>query len=62
MSAEIVNGFSVDVEDWYQVSDFEDKIPLDTWDRYESRVVPNTRKILGLLKEFDVRGTFFIQR
>jgi len=60
MSSEIINGFSVDVEDWYQVSDFEDKIPLDQWDRYESRVVPNTRRILKLLKEFDVRGTFFI--
>lgn len=60
MSQTIVNGFSVDVEDWFQVSDFEDSIPLANWDRYESRVVANTRRILALLREFDVRGTFFI--
>ena len=60
MSNEVVNGFSVDVEDWYQVSDFEDRIPLEQWDQYESRVVRNTRKILGILNEFNVTGTFFI--
>ena len=60
MSSEIVNGFSIDVEDWYQVSDFEDKIPLEDWDNFESRVVPNTRKVLRMLEEFDVKATFFI--
>jgi polysaccharide deacetylase family protein (PEP-CTERM system associated) len=60
MSEPIVNGFSVDVEDWFQVSDFEDRIPLESWDQYESRVVQNTRRILTLLREFNVRGTFFI--
>ena len=60
MNSEIVNGFSIDVEDWYQVSDFEDKIPLEDWDNFESRVVPNTRKILRMLEEFDVKATFFI--
>jgi polysaccharide deacetylase family protein (PEP-CTERM system associated) len=60
VSAPIVNAFSVDVEDWYQVSDFEDQIRLHEWDRYESRVVPNTRRVLKLLAEHGVRGTFFI--
>jgi polysaccharide deacetylase family protein (PEP-CTERM system associated) len=60
MSAEIVNAFSVDVEDWFQVSDFEEQVRLDEWDRYESRVLPNTRRVLRLLEEFGVRGTFFI--
>jgi polysaccharide deacetylase family protein (PEP-CTERM system associated) len=60
VSAPIVNAFSVDVEDWYQVSDFEDQVRLEEWDRYESRVVPNTRRILQLLAEHGVRGTFFI--
>ena len=56
----ITNAFSVDVEDWYQVSDFEEQVRLEEWDRYESRVVPNTRRLLKLLDEFDVKGTFFI--
>ena len=60
MNGAIVNAFSVDVEDWYQVSDFEDQIALEDWGRFESRVVPNTRRVLRLLDEFGVRGTFFI--
>lgn len=56
----VLNAFSVDVEDWFQVSDFEDQVSLDEWDRYESRVVANTRRILALLDEFGVKGTFFI--
>ena len=59
-SHEITNAFSVDVEDWYQVSDFEEQVRLEDWDQYESRVVQNTRRILNLLDEFDVKGTFFI--
>ena len=60
MSGRVLNAFSVDVEDWYQVSDFEDRIPLENWSDYESRVVQNTRRLLDMLREVDVRGTFFI--
>jgi polysaccharide deacetylase family protein (PEP-CTERM system associated) len=56
----VLNAFSVDVEDWFQVSDFEAQIRHEDWDKYESRVVANTRRILALLAEFDVKGTFFI--
>ncbi len=56
----VTNAFSVDVEDWFQVSDFEDQVRLEDWDRYETRVVDNTRRILALLAEFGVRGTFFV--
>jgi polysaccharide deacetylase family protein (PEP-CTERM system associated) len=54
------NGFSVDVEDWYQVSDFEAVVGFPEWDKYESRVARNTDRILGLLDEAKVRGTFFV--
>ena len=56
----VTNAFSVDVEDWFQVSDFEEQVRPEDWDRLESRVVPNTRRILRLLAEFRVKGTFFI--
>lgn len=59
-NGEVLNAFSVDVEDWYQVSDFEAQVRFDEWDRYESRVVANTRRVLSLLDEFGVKGTFFI--
>jgi polysaccharide deacetylase family protein (PEP-CTERM system associated) len=54
------NAFSVDVEDWYQVSDFESVVEFPSWDRYESRVVRNTERVLDLLAERSVRGTFFV--
>ncbi|MBY0276185.1 DUF3473 domain-containing protein [Candidatus Binatia bacterium] len=56
----MLNAFSVDVEDWFQVSDFEAQVRFEEWDRYESRVVANTRRVLSLLDEFGVKGTFFI--
>jgi polysaccharide deacetylase family protein (PEP-CTERM system associated) len=54
------NVFSVDVEDYYQVSAFEKVIPKEDWGAWESRVVANTMKILELLETARVRGTFFI--
>lgn len=56
-----VNGFSVDVEDWYQVADFAAVLGFDQWDQYESRVAANTDRVLTLLEEAGgVKGTFFI--
>jgi polysaccharide deacetylase family protein (PEP-CTERM system associated) len=54
------NAFSVDVEDWYQVSDFEDVVEFGDWDTYESRVVRNTERVLELCDAHGVKGTFFI--
>lgn len=51
---------SVDLEDWFQVENFAEKVPRDTWDRYTPRVVENTRRLLDLFDETDVRSTFFV--
>lgn len=59
-SEPIVNAFSVDVEDWYQVADLEAVVPLDTWASQEVRIGRNTDRVLALLEEASVRGTFFI--
>ena len=56
----MLNAFSVDVEDWYQVSDFETVAPVPTWGRFESRIMRNTQRLLDLLAEYGVKGTFFI--
>jgi polysaccharide deacetylase family protein (PEP-CTERM system associated) len=50
------NAFSVDVEDWYQVSDFEEAVDFNAWDSYESRVVRNTERVLELCDARGVRG------
>jgi polysaccharide deacetylase family protein (PEP-CTERM system associated) len=54
------NALTVDVEDYFHVAALAPNIHRDTWDSRESRVVGNTRKLLAIFEEFDVKGTFFI--
>lgn len=56
----MLNAFSVDVEDYFQVVSFEKAIPRDTWERLPARVEANTRRLLDLCREHAVRGTFFV--
>jgi polysaccharide deacetylase family protein (PEP-CTERM system associated) len=56
----LLNAFSVDVEDYFQVVAFENAIPRDTWDRLEPRVESNTRRLLDLCARHEVKGTFFV--
>jgi len=56
----MVNALSIDVEDYFQVSAAEDIVRYEEWDRYESRVVENTRNVLGMLEGFNTKATFFI--
>lgn len=59
MPSPVVNGLSVDVEDWFQVGAFEGVIDRDSWDSLSDRVERNCALILDLFAEADVRGTFF---
>src|SRR6266568_1719500 len=54
------NGLSVDVEDYYHVEAFADRIPRETWSQYPSRVVRNTHRVLELLEEAGAKATFFV--
>ena len=55
----IVNGLSVDVEDWFQVGAFEDVIERDQWGSLDDRVDRNVRQILDLFDTVQAKGTFF---
>ncbi|WP_425616572.1 XrtA system polysaccharide deacetylase [Anatilimnocola sp. NA78] len=55
-----LNAFTVDVEDYFQVTGFERQIARTDWDSHESRVVASTHKVLEVLASVDVRGTFFV--
>ena len=55
----IVNGLSVDVEDWFQVGAFEKVISRDDWDDIKTRVENNVDQILDMFAEADVKATFF---
>jgi polysaccharide deacetylase family protein (PEP-CTERM system associated) len=56
----IINAFTVDVEDYFHVSNFTDRITPRQWDTYESRVVANTERVLKLLDSHQTRATFFV--
>ena len=52
--------FTVDVEEHFQVSAFEDVVHRDHWSLHESRVEQNVDVLLDLLARHDVVGTFFV--
>lgn len=55
----MLNGLSVDIEDWFQVGAFEGCIGRAGWDNCESRVERNTEQVLDLFAQAGVLGTFF---
>ena len=56
----IINALTFDVEDWFQVESLRSVVRVEDWDKYESRVGVNTRKILNILKDHRIKATFFI--
>jgi polysaccharide deacetylase family protein (PEP-CTERM system associated) len=60
MSSNIFNAMSVDVEDYYHVSNFSKSINKCDWDSYESRVESNTDRLLELFNNHDIEATFFV--
>lgn len=59
-TAGIVNAMSVDVEDYFQVSAFENNINSKDWDKLPCRVEANTNRILELFSEHETKATFFM--
>lgn len=57
--SQVLNGLSVDVEDWFQVGAFETVIDRKDWDGLTCRVERNCAEILALFDAAGVKGTFF---
>ena len=55
----IANAFTIDVEDYFQVSALAPYISRDQWDHTPCRVERNVDCILQLLDEADAQATFF---
>lgn len=53
------NAFTIDVEDYFQVSAFAPHIPRSDWAIRECRVERNVDSILAMLDEHDTKATFF---
>ena len=56
----MTNALTIDVEDYFMVSAFADKVKFEEWHRHESRIEKNTYRILELLDEYNVKATFFV--
>lgn len=56
----ITNAMTVDVEDYFQVSAFENSVRREDWSSYPLRVGRNVEVILTLFADCGVRATFFI--
>ncbi len=59
MADQVINGLSVDVEDWFQVGAFEGVIDRSNWDGQSDRVERNCSAILEMFAKADVKATFF---
>jgi polysaccharide deacetylase family protein (PEP-CTERM system associated) len=58
--AVVTNAFTIDVEDYYHVSALASAIPRNTWGERESRVAASTDRLLAMLDEKRIKGTFFV--
>jgi polysaccharide deacetylase family protein (PEP-CTERM system associated) len=56
----LLNALTIDVEDYFHVTGMERVVKRSDWDDFPSRVGPNTRRLLQLLADAGVRGTFFV--
>ncbi len=56
----MMNAFTVDVEEHFQVAALKDAVSVSSWPERESRVVRNTSRILELLENRGIKGTFFV--
>ncbi len=56
----VVHHFTVDVEEYFQVSAFEPWVLRSNWDSLESRVAESTIRLADVLNARGIRGTFFV--
>lgn len=54
------NALTFDLEDYFQVGAFSDRVSVRDWGRYSGRLPENTSKILDLLAEHKCLATFFV--
>jgi len=56
----VINGLTVDLEDWYHICGVEAYSDPKQWDTYENRIIKNTDKILSLFRFYNIKATFFV--
>ena len=56
----ITNAMTIDVEDYFQVEAFSDRIAPEDWENYPLRVEIGCGRILELLDKHQTKATFFV--
>jgi len=56
----VINAFTVDVEDYFQVEGFANAVDRDSWEGFRTRVGGSTSLLLEMLAQHKVRATFFV--
>jgi polysaccharide deacetylase family protein (PEP-CTERM system associated) len=56
----VVNAMTIDVEDYFHVSNFAHVVDRASWAARESRVEANTERLLAIFERAGVAGTFFV--
>ena len=54
-----INAMTIDVEDYFQVSAFNQNISRDNWSQHPCRVESNMDRIFELFSKHNVKATFF---
>jgi len=55
----MLNALTIDLEDYYHATAFEQIIDKRNWENMESRIQQNLEKVLSILDEYQVKATFF---
>ncbi len=56
----VTNILTIDLEDWYQVSNLDRYIGREQWRHCENRLEASTYRLLAILDEAGVKATFFV--
>src|SRR6266542_5932968 len=56
----IAHHFTIDLEEYFQVSAFESRVARSAWEHFESRVGGQVARLLALLARHESRATFFV--
>src|SRR4030067_433052 len=56
----LINALTIDVEDYFHVTNFEGLIDRGNWDLMPLRVEESTMRALELLAAHDAKATFFV--
>ena len=56
----VLNAFSIDLEEWFQVANFDHCIDRKSWPELPSRAEAQTHRLLDLCDRTGTRATFFV--